>query len=227
VSHEKTLASCSTIAACAWAVALTAPAAAQPMSREVGPISIVLHLAVEWESSIVGEHVLQGMQDEVTAIWGPQGVLCLWEVSSTGGSSSTAPPVRIVVIDNPIDPQAAPLKKALGWIDFHRQDGQSSVLYVSATAVKRLASMKRYGYRDLPWVSSFVIDRVMARALGRATAHEIGHYLLGTRRHSGDGLMRAAFRASDLVRRTRDGFTLDRAQRSELRASAVNRLASP
>jgi hypothetical protein len=39
----------------------------------------------------------------------------------------------------------------------------------------------------------------LGRALGRALAHEIGHYLLGTREHAKHGLMRAQFAPQDLL----------------------------
>ena len=40
-----------------------------------------------------------------------------------------------------------------------------------------------------------------AELLGRATAHEIGHLLLGTNRHAPRGLMRASWSSSELRRR--------------------------
>jgi hypothetical protein len=42
-------------------------------------------------------------------------------------------------------------------------------------------------------------DILLARALGRALAHEIGHYLLGTADHTPHGLMRASFAPQDLL----------------------------
>jgi hypothetical protein len=42
-------------------------------------------------------------------------------------------------------------------------------------------------------------DTFVARALGRALAHEIGHYLLGTREHTSHGLMRPRFAPNDLL----------------------------
>ena len=46
-----------------------------------------------------------------------------------------------------------------------------------------------------------VIDRERVRKVevGRALAHELGHYLLARRAHSPTGLMREAFRPEDLV----------------------------
>ena len=49
--------------------------------------------------------------------------------------------------------------------------------------------------------------------LGRALAHEIGHYLLRTPGHSKSGLMRAAQTAADLIRDDRGPFRVTEVQR--------------
>jgi hypothetical protein len=54
-------------------------------------------------------------------------------------------------------------------------------------------------------------DVLAARLLGRAVAHEIGHYLLGTRDHTPRGLMRVAFTVGDVLGDDR-GTLLDPAQ---------------
>jgi hypothetical protein len=62
-------------------------------------------------------------------------------------------------------------------------------------------------------------DLLLSRALGRALAHEIGHYLLGTSRHTARGLMRAAFYPLDLIEpATRQRYGLDAADRDVLRS---------
>jgi hypothetical protein len=53
----------------------------------------------------------------------------------------------------------------------------------------------------------------MGRLLGRSLAHELGHYLLGSTRHTEEGLMRASYGQQDGKRRTRLGlFALDEQQ---------------
>jgi hypothetical protein len=60
-------------------------------------------------------------------------------------------------------------------------------------------------------------DLILGRALGRALAHEIGHFLLRSQRHSAAGLMRAFQPAEDLMDPNRHRF--------ELSADDVRRLA--
>lgn len=51
-------------------------------------------------------------------------------------------------------------------------------------------------------------DRVLARVLGRALAHEIGHFLLRSKGHSTAGLMRAEQIGTDLMAPDHRGFAL-------------------
>jgi hypothetical protein len=46
--------------------------------------------------------------------------------------------------------------------------------------------------------------------LGRAVAHEIGHFLLATPTHAASGLMRARIAAADFADLREGGFFLDR-----------------
>jgi hypothetical protein len=61
-------------------------------------------------------------------------------------------------------------------------------------------------------------DLVLGRVLGRALAHEIGHFLLRTQQHSTKGLMRALQPTADLVDPNRHRFQLSAADVSRLAA---------
>ena len=54
-----------------------------------------------------------------------------------------------------------------------------------------------------------VVYRRLGVVLGRAVAHEIGHFLLNTAAHSRRGLMRARIDPHDFVDLRRGGFGLD------------------
>jgi hypothetical protein len=56
----------------------------------------------------------------------------------------------------------------------------------------------------------------VARALGRAAAHELGHYLLASREHARRGLMRARFNADELVSDYGAAFRLEDSDRQAL-----------
>jgi hypothetical protein len=64
-------------------------------------------------------------------------------------------------------------------------------------------------------LGSFIVDSpgvlrdlILGRVLGRALAHEIGHFLLRSQQHSNAGLMRASQPATDLVDPNRRRFGL-------------------
>src|SRR5262249_59808629 len=58
------------------------------------------------------------------------------------------------------------------------------------------AQVRRGDHATLP---AAMAEILLGRALGRALAHEIGHFLLDTREHSTHGLMRAEFTPLDLL----------------------------
>ena len=62
-------------------------------------------------------------------------------------------------------------------------------------------------------------DRRIGVVLGRAVAHEIGHFLLQTNTHASDGLMRARILASEFADLSRETFRLDKAAEAHLAAS--------
>jgi hypothetical protein len=57
--------------------------------------------------------------------------------------------------------------------------------------------------------------------LGRAVAHEIGHYLLGTGEHAGTGLMRAAIHPREFADPRSGTFAVDKATRQRVQERFV------
>jgi hypothetical protein len=72
-----------------------------------------------------------------------------------------------------------------------------------------------------PYVSlpAMLEDTILVRALARALAHEIGHYLLGTSTHTERGLMRAHMLPQELMENTiQSQLGLGSAERASLNA---------
>lgn len=63
-----------------------------------------------------------------------------------------------------------------------------------------------------------ILNRLAARLLGQAIAHELGHYLLGSSSHSRRGLMRASLGGNDLLRSAPDAFRLEPEQAAAVTA---------
>jgi hypothetical protein len=105
---------------------------------------------------------------------------------------------------------------ALGSIRFRNHLPEPAILmYPNTIATLVSGAAQARGARECPPAH---YDLMVGRALGRALAHEIGHFLLRSRGHKVAGLMRATYVAADLVGPERHGFVLS--------ADEVTRLAS-
>ena len=140
--------------------------------------------------------IVQGARE----IWRPYADVT-FDVTGKGVGASTS--LRLVVTDrvSPVSDGAS-----LGWIEF--VDGRpSNVISVSTGAATALMKASRWG--GLP---KTVQRLFLVRAMSRAIAHELGHYLLATSAHARHGLMRGALTADEIMQPTRSSYRLDRAQ---------------
>jgi hypothetical protein len=100
---------------------------------------------------------------------------------------------------------------SLGWIEF--VDGEPSrTITVSRRAADALSARTALAGRSLDALPAAIRNQFLARALGRAAAHEIGHYLLASKAHAASGLMRAQFATADLLERSPRNFRLSPAE---------------
>jgi hypothetical protein len=67
-----------------------------------------------------------------------------------------------------------------------------------------------------------VDERRLGLVLGRALAHEIGHYILDTYTHASHGLMRPQFNAVEFIDLRDGAFALDRTASEWLRSGPPN-----
>ena len=145
------------------------------------------------------------------------GTVGVWrDVQAPGaGESGRSGAIRLTVtIGEHPDPQG--VTGTLGSIGFV-DDVPEPAIVMYPTTIADLVSSAQFGGFDLHTPSAFR-DFLRARVFGRALAHEIGHFLLRSRRHSDAGLMRAMHRANDLVAANRHRF--------ELTTNEVTRLVS-
>ena len=88
--------------------------------------------------------------------------------------------------------------RGLGWIEFVN-GSPSHTITVSTTAAGALMEASSWGGRQLASLPPVVGETFVARALALSVAHEIGHYLLKSTRHTPTGLMRAVVRTTDIL----------------------------
>jgi hypothetical protein len=127
---------------------------------------------------------------EAARVWAPYGVVvqpapkapCGWTPDNVTGLT--------VVTRSYMPGTWSSWNHALGSIRFDAAGAPTSEVFLYVDDVQRfVASMKLFGLSAARWPPN-LFDVVVGRALGRALAHEIGHYVLRSTRHSSAGLMR-------------------------------------
>jgi hypothetical protein len=198
--------------------------AAAPVTSSIPPVVITVATAPTMSPALVTQ-----VLEETAALWRTAGLMLVWRRSS-GAATPRARVVEApscetatlrVVIGHERGPEADARRDnttALGWIVFDDPTTPESEIYVSYENVVAYMADARavVGLRDHMTVAER--EMLLARVMGRALAHEIGHYLLATKVHSAHGLMQAAHTASDFFGADRRAFALDAAQRQAVAA---------
>jgi hypothetical protein len=210
------------LAAVVFASALAG--AAEPVTSSIPPMAISVATAATMSPTLVAR-----VLEETGAVWRAAGLTLVWRrshaealprariIETAPGETST----QRVVIGNERGPYADTRRDnttALGWIVFDDRNTPESEIYVSyenATAYMTDARAV-VGLNDRMTVRQREI--LLARAMGRALAHEIGHYLLASKVHTARGLMQAKHTASDFFGADFAPFALDAAQRQAVAA---------
>ena len=185
---------------------MTGPA---PTMRRMG-ITHVVAIVLTWTTADVQPPAeRQAMLQEADAIWRTHGVAII----APGADRTMAPPsadARLTVeLARPSPPAPAPgTRERLGAIVFDHENMPATTLTIDVAAVTATVTRVRLGGRLFEQWPPAWRDTLVGRALGRVLAHEIGHYLLASRVHTPDGLMRAAFGGDELLRPGRGGFAV-------------------
>jgi hypothetical protein len=175
--------------------------------------------------------VVQQMKDEAAGIWSSLDVRIVWiDSDDRAAAGLTSVDLRVM-----LEPSADGGRRRL-WQDgivlatMHQPDVPCGVglAHIWVAHVRQhLTSIRVQGvqFASLPDALSKLL---LARALGRALAHEIGHYLLSTARHTPYGLMRAHFTPQEMLEPpTEARYGLDRLDRGALSACGSDLAALP
>jgi hypothetical protein len=153
------------------------------------------------------------MLRETEDLWRAAGVNIKWSELRAGGSEVTTtdgahPQMTVIVTpDMPVELRKAPSPHALVMASILFIDGKPTTLIGAYPAeVQRLLETVRMDVRPVGERPAAYRHRLMGRVLGRAIAHELGHFLFGSSDHAPDGLMRARHRLDDLTSPFRRAF---------------------
>jgi hypothetical protein len=148
------------------------------------------HVVLAFHQPPVPAAVLKAAIGEARTIWSPYGV-------SVDAATPAAVAQRDVAVLTVVFVRARS-GHALGAIAFvDGAPGQVLTVFVDAV-VTLIGTARLMGATQAQWPVT-LRDQVLARAIGRVLAHEIGHFVLRTRDHAARGLMRAEHTADELV----------------------------
>jgi hypothetical protein len=196
------------------AMLIMAPVAAPPHTARSRP-QLVLVVRQETKPRLSDE-TLRRIGAEVAAVWRPYLDVALHPAESLAPYRGDDA-LRVILTDRQADGPTGP---GLGWIDF--VDGEPArTITASVTAAKALAGRGFWAGRTVSAWPPGLGDIFLVRALGRAIAHEVGHYVLRSKAHTTAGLMRATFTAEELMARSLAHYRLQPADAARLEAQAT------
>jgi hypothetical protein len=177
-----------------FAVLAAAAVVAAPAARDGHRARLQVQMEVDRAAALSSADV-RAIAKEVERIWAPAVDVLV--------SVDERPTIRIDTIRLALTTRTLPLADTigLGWIEFVNGEPQPAIT-VSVAAARRLVAAGSWRGRPFSALPSAVSRTFLQRALGRAIAHEIGHYLLRSKTHEHRGLMRPTFTVDEIMDRS-------------------------
>jgi hypothetical protein len=147
--------------------------------------------------------------DEVAAIWKRHGVTIEWLSTTEWLCPTASRPTRggrLRILIFPTSQPANSEGNTLAVAELLRPESGRAVAVAYIAAATRIVEDARPRFPPLSALDHYRLGLV----LGRAVAHEIGHYLLDTHTHARRGLMRSRFDSREFSDLRPGAFTLDR-----------------
>lgn len=152
---------------------------------------------------------------EVEGIWLHHGVRVVWTGDLAEGRPSSSD-LRVLVV-SATGASTSDREHAWPVAELLRGTHEQPVAIASVAAARRVLEASHHaGDPDA------LVARRLGVVLGRAVAHELGHFLLQTATHARHGLMRARISADDFADLRVGGFGLDAAAAAAARATLTS-----
>jgi hypothetical protein len=140
------------------------------------------------------------VQEEVAELWRPYGVDIIWEEPWLEGDTRPMPELFVFFVDRELEARAGRGATAVAWILFV-EGSPRQLINVSVAAARRLLNETRWlDERPVRMAPVSAQERLIGTMIGRALAHEIGHYLLASSKHASEGLMKPLITPAEFVR---------------------------
>jgi hypothetical protein len=194
-----------------------------------GPVEsrLAVRLSIDQEGGLSALQLRLAI-DEVREIWSEAGVTV-----SSGHFGEPSRPDEATISLRILLSRAArtdgPERVVLAWVPATETGRAVPLLLVSLPAVTEAVMGAEALGLPVRKLTRDIRERLIARAIGRVTAHELGHYLLQSAGHQHRGLMRANYSSSELIGSWLEPFRLPVAERPILRQeiAALARLYAP
>jgi hypothetical protein len=160
--------------------------------------------------------LVRDMLEEADAVWRDAGVSFVWRQplrtpeSRTGATDPGAylpSTLRVTVGDQ--HGTAPDHALPIGWIVFDDATTPEQEIYVSYANAMTFLRQSRGVVGIMENMPVNQREQLLGRAMGRALAHELGHYLMASKRHSSKGLMKATRTAYEFFTTDRGGFAIE------------------
>jgi len=196
--------------------------AAAPAASSIPPVVVTVAVAADVPPTLVTR-----LLGEAAAVWRTGGVTLAWrrtidDAAARARSIVAAPcfgsSLRVVVgNDRGRGGDArSDNKTVLGWIVFSDGETPDHEIYLSYDNAKAYMAGARGDVGSIDRMPTAERELLLGRVMGRALAHEIGHYLLASKAHTPRGLMQATHTASDFFGFPLASFGIDARQREEV-----------
>jgi hypothetical protein len=183
-----------------------APDPGAPPSPDLPTLTISVHTPPKVSPVVVDKTL-----EEASAIWRPTGVTFKWQKASTEAVAAEARPTRPRVVVHEKAGRVRDDNAAMGWVTFVDDEPDGDIHLAHDNAERYILAFEGGGgARPVLPAERFLL---LGRTLGRALAHELGHYLLKSKAHTTNGLMKARRTVKEFVDPDRRGFDVDRLQR--------------
>jgi hypothetical protein len=143
---------------------------------------------------------------EAAAIWAPYGVAIA--PVDRSGSARAEGMVLTVIVATAGSSARSDSATALGAIDFASDGTPGRVITVFLDRLVRFLNDTRMNDTSMAGRPRLLRERILARAIGRVIAHEVGHFVLRSKEHTRQGLMGAMYRTDDLIAPGRSHYYL-------------------
>jgi hypothetical protein len=182
-------------------------------NSSLAPATVLnLRLTTSNELSGVSQRALV---NETESIWRDANVQLRWLTDHAGTDSGR--PLRVLVTRRVVSASNTHSWPVAELLRFH--DNSAIALASITSALRIVQGDPERQLLDLTAMHQYTLGIV----LGRAVAHEIGHYLLQSNAHSPYGLMRASIDAREFADLRTGAFRLDRESQAFLAASRAAR----